>query len=676
MGIRTSVKQMLVRQQDKKYEAELAKLRVTYAQWVAEQEKKIVEAQPTEIEERVGLAEFVIYRQQKGQLAENAVERINAYFVRHPEIEMVYGDEDLLSESGERVIPWFKPCWSPDTYRAFFYVGSVVAVRSRLLQKLGEPVTVTEGESTGKEIVFSKAEEIRPLMDRLFLAAGGFERSCHTIGHLEEVLFHGTFGTAGIGLQGPAGTDRNENAEQTPWEEYRTAAESAKLSVELAAKAAQQARELFAGELMVSVVIPSKDNPSVLEDCLRSLTKRPEGSVPIEILLIDNGSNEENKKKTEQLAEEIRDGGTPIRYVYEPAEFNFSAMCNRGAELAEGKLLLFLNDDMELCGNDWLDKMVSRALQPYVGSVGLKLYYPDSVKIQHDGIVNLPVGPVHKLQFMEDDRSYYFGRNRFTQDCVAVTGACLLIRTEVFREAGGFREALRVAYNDVELGFRLLEMGYYNVVWNDRFAYHHESLSRGSDDSPEKMQRLIQERELLYQMHPQFRGEDPFYPKGLNREGLDSRVVPAYLTDRNILQEPSWIEGLPGGGTLQNIRKDDCLMARVETAGPERIQGYSVILGDDNACYEKYLLLLPEGEAEGQSVRSMRLLPAYRQELEENLPDQKNVALGGFCVRREGEQLPAGNYTIAVLAVNRISKLKLWNTTGKYLTVELPAAKE
>ena len=301
------------------------------------------------------------------------------------------------------------------------------------------------------------------------------------------------------------------------------------------------------------MIIPSKDNPSVLGKCLRSLTQRPEGSVPVEILLIDNGSNEENRKKTEQLVEEIRTAGTPIRYVYEPAEFNFSTMCNRGAELADGKLLLFLNDDIELCENDWLDKMVSRALQPYVGSVGLKLYYPDSVKIQHDGIVNLPVGPVHKLQFMEDDRSYYFGRNRFTQDCVAVTGACLLIRTEVFREAGGFREVLRVAYNDVELGFRLLEMGYYNVVWNDRFAYHHESLSRGSDESPEKMQRLVQERELLYQMHPQFRGEDPFYPKGLNREGLDSRVVPAYLTDRNVLQEPFWKRGLPGGEELQKL---------------------------------------------------------------------------------------------------------------------------
>lgn len=677
MGIRTSVKQMFIRQQDKRYEAELSKLRVTYAQWAAEQEKRIVDADSTGIEERVGLAEFVIYRQQKGQLADNAVERINAYFVEHPEAEIVYGDEDLLSEDGERVIPWFKPCWSPDMFRAYFYVGSVIAVRSRLLQKLGETVVVTEGESTGKEILFEKAGEIRLLMDRLFLTAGGFERGCHTIGHMEEVLFHGTFGTSGIGIQGPEETAREEaKAEQTPWEEYRTSAESAKLSVELAARAAEKAGKLFSGELMVSVIIPSKDNPEVLTKCLISLTKRPEGSVPIEILLIDNGSNEENKKKTEQLAEAVRADGTPIRYIYEPAEFNFSAMCNRGAALAEGKLLLFLNDDIELCENDWLDKMVARVMQPYVGSVGLKLYYPDSVMIQHDGIVNLPVGPVHKLQYMEDDRSYYFGRNRFTCDCVAVTGACLLIRAEIFREAGEFREALRVAYNDVDLGFRLVEMGYYNVVINDRFAWHHESLSRGSDEGSEKMQRLTQERELLYQMHPQFRGEDPFYPKGLNREGLDSRMVPAYLTDRNILQEPSWRSGLPEGEILQNIRRDDCLMARVETAGPERIQGYSVILGDDNACYEKYLLLFPCGEVEGQSVWSMKLMPAYRQELEENLPDQKNVALGGFCVRREGEQLPVGNYMIAVLAVNRVSKLKLWNTTGKYLTAELTAAKE
>ena len=478
---------------------------------------------------------------------------------------------------------------------------------------------MTENESTGKEILFTDAGEIRSLMDRLFLGAGGFERDCHSIGHMETVLFHGTFSEDGIGIQGPDARADRDSRECTPWENYQQTKESPQLAVE--------------------------------------------------ILLVDNGSSAGNKQKTEELIGRIREGGVPVRYIYEPAEFNFSAMCNRGAELAEGKFLLFLNDDIEVCGNDWLDKMVIRAMQPYVGSVGLKLYYPDSVKIQHDGIVNLPVGPVHKLQFMEDDKSYYFGRNCFDLNCVAVTGACLLIRTEVFRETGGFREALRVAYNDVDLGFCLVEMGYYNVVLNDCFAYHHESLSRGSDESPEKMRRLTEERELLYQMHPQFRGVDPFYPMGLNREGLDSRVVPAYLTDRNLLQEPAW-QCESRQELLENARQDDCLMARVETAGPERIQGYSVILGDDNACYDKFLVLFPE-DTQGQreadrKVWTMNILPAYRQELEENLPDQKNVALGGFCVKRKTEQLPPGTYGIAVLAVH----LKLWNTTGKYMTEE------
>lgn len=194
---------MLVRQQDRKYEAELAKLRVTYAQWAAEQEKKIAETVVTEIGERAGLAEFVIYRQQKGQLAENAVERINAYFVKHPEAEIVYGDEDLLSENGERVIPLVQALLGSGYLPGFLLCGKRRGSAEQTAAETGGPGVVTEGESTGREIVFSKAEEIRPLMDRLFLAAGGFERGCHTIGHLEEVLFHGTFGTAGIGLQGP-----------------------------------------------------------------------------------------------------------------------------------------------------------------------------------------------------------------------------------------------------------------------------------------------------------------------------------------------------------------------------------------------------------------------------------------------------------------------------------------
>lgn len=608
MSVQSAVKQILIRQQDRRYEKKLADKKISYDRWIREHEKNFPEAGES-------AEEFVIFRQREGMLAEKAAEHIGVRFAEHPELMILYGDEDLLQE--ERVSPWFKPDWSPDTYRACFYPGSVIAVRRCLLE-----------QESRKEILFSDAEEIRPIMDALFQKAGGFERGCRAIGHMEEILFHG----------------KTEEIRRS----YLQTPEGAELKKAFLSGGTEE-------QPLVSVIIPSKDNPAVLEKCLSSLKDNGD---PLEIIVVDNGSSAKNKEAAERLT-----AGDGMRYVYEPAEFNFSAMCNRGAQLARGGLLLFLNDDMEMQGEGWLSDMAERAMLPYVGAVGLKLYYPDSVRIQHDGIVNLSVGPVHKLQFLEDDREYYFGRNRLDCNCVAVTGACLMLEKKKFEEAGGFRDALRVAYNDVELGFRLLELGYYNVVLNQHFAYHHESLSRGNDEMPEKRRRLAAERTLLYRLHPDFYGKDPYYPWGLNREGLDSRIVPAYLTDRNVKQSPAW---KPYGESLETIRRDDCLMARVETAGPERIQGYSVVLGDDNACYDKYLLLI----SENAGVFSMKTEPAYRQDLEENLPDQKNVALGGFCVDRSGEHLPCGNYRIAVLAVNRVSRLRLWNDTGKELAVE------
>ena len=132
MGIRTAVKQILVRQQDKKYEAELAKRRVTYEQWAMEQEA----ARPM-VPQVEATQEFVIVRQKKGRLAENAEEKICAFFGQHPEVEILYGDEDLWAVGAERTTPWFKPCWSPDTYRSQLYPGSVIAVRKTLLEKAG-----------------------------------------------------------------------------------------------------------------------------------------------------------------------------------------------------------------------------------------------------------------------------------------------------------------------------------------------------------------------------------------------------------------------------------------------------------------------------------------------------------------------------------------------------------
>lgn len=625
MSVKDTVKRLLTKKYDAAYERALSVKKVSYDRWVREREQSRGERRTLKPEADLSAVSFVIWRQRRGRLAQGAEVQIAAFFADHPEVNILYGDEDLLLEDGSRDKPWYRPCWSPDTYRSFFYVGSVIAVRTGLLREAGVelPGNAETAEDFPGEQVFESAGELRVLMDRLFRAAGGFERGCAQIAHLEEILFH--------------------VEDECVWEEYLGAAGTEQWPV--------------APEGLVSVIIPSRDNPKVLEKCLTALQRSTGSRLRLEIIVVDNGSSPENRSRVESLTQ-------GMKYCYEPAEFNFSAMCNRGAGLAQGRLLLFLNDDVEVTADDWLERMAAYAILPYAGAVGLKLYYPDSVRIQHDGIVNLPVGPVHKLQFFEDDKSYYFGRNRFTCNCIAVTGACLMMEAEKFWEAGGFPETLRVAYNDVALGFELRKLGYQNVVVNERHAFHHESLSRGSDESREKQQRLVAERELLYRMYPDLEGKDPCYPAGLSREGLDSRMTPAYVYAGNRVQDSDW---KPCPYSLEKLRRDECLMVRVESSGPEKIQGYGVVLADDNACYQMYLLLLPEEEQ--QKPVYMRVEGQYRQDLEENLPDQKHVALDGFCVSRQGEKLPRGSYRIALLAVNRVTGGKLWNESGKVLSV-------
>lgn len=624
LQIKKAVKQLLTRRLDVKYEKRLSERKVDYDTWVREQERDVITENDRDAAE--GREEFVLFLQKNGRLSSGAMSRIRAYFAGHEECLILYGDEDVMGASGVRENPWYKPCWSPDLYLDCFYPGSVIAVRRYLAQRL-----LAQEDMEGGCVMFDRAEEIRHLLNDLLTEAGGFERNCQTISRLPAILFHA--------------------ADSAVWETYMGSA------------VPSQSKEMEAGRTaLVSVIIPSKDNPAVLKKCLDSL-QRYAAPQEFEIIVVDNGSSVENRKAVEQMTR-------GMTYLYRPMEFNFSAMCNLGVGQARGSLLLFLNDDVEMCSGDWLAMMREKAVQPYVGAVGLKLRYPDSLRIQHDGITNLPVGPVHKLQFFEDNNCYYFGRNLFNYNCLAVTAACLMIEKKKLLAVGSFREELRVAYNDVELGFRLWEAGYQNVVLNHSYAVHHESLSRGNDETWEKQRRLESERELLYKLHPKLYGKDPYYPEQLNNEGLDSRILPGYINARNTVQHPAWKKIKK---QLVGYREDACVMARVETAGPERIQGYSAILGDDNACYERYLILETESELESEQDNKrmfcMKLEKQYRDDLEENMPDQKNVALGGFRVSRSAEKLEPGIYRIGVLAVHRLNGLKLLGWSGKCLHV-------
>ena len=596
---------------DKQYEKKCASRKILYKDWVASME----EAESSSAGDRAE-AVFLSYAE-NGAWADGAKERAEAFLSAHPEVCVVYGDEDVETAPGQYENPWLKPCWSPDTYLWKDYLGEAVAVRKSF---------------------YEKAEE--KSRDGLLKAAGGFTKGCQSIAHINGILFH----------------------RKTDWFTGET---NSSMTREKTAGGQTDCRDAKKqGMPYISVIIPSKDNAVVLKKCLDTL-KKTAADISYEVLLVDNGSGEAVKKKIEEMTADAPD----ILYIYEPMEFNFSKMCNLGAERAKGSLLLFLNDDIEATHTGWLSDMAKLAERPHVGAVGCKLLYPDTDKIQHVGITNLPMGPVHKLQFLRDNKCYYDNRNRGIRNVSAVTAACLMVRREVFEEAGGFCESMQVAFNDVDFCFTLLEKGYYNAVCNHIHLLHHESMSRGADESEEKLKRLHRERTMLYDRHPGLNGKDLFYHDWLNRTGLDTRIQPAYWSGREIADVQAAKEVAKESNeayVLKNARKDRCLLVRIEAADASHISGYGVVLGSDNACFNGKLLLERKGRQ--PAVYELDFTEQYRQDLQENMPDQKNVALCGFHVNI-AEPLPEGEYRIGMLATDKISGSSLMNYSNRTFIV-------
>lgn len=637
MSLRSAVKQILTGYMDRQYKFCLSKRRLGYTQWIEHWDEHWDRKEMDQEDEPWAASDIFLFYSSHGKLAEGTRNRIAGYFRQHPEVAIVYGDEDVW-DTGIRRMPWFKPDWSPDTFLSYFYFGSVVAVRKELLvkTKLNFLKDNFEDNSVGqnKEFIVEKSfdhvEEILPMICKSVAAAGGFTRGGHGIGHIKGILFH---------------CDGEEVLRS-----YGSVCPGKCLAKDIH----------HIGQARLSVIIPSRDNPDLLMKAVDSVLKQRTGPEAIlqEIIIVDNGSSGENRGCIQAYINRINKN-TDVIYLYQPMEFHFSRMCNMGAEAAHGNVFLFLNDDVELAWEGTFVHMAELAMRPYTGAVGLKLYYPGTRTIQHAGITNLPVGPVHKLQFLSDGEEYDFLRNRVDYNVLAVTGACLMTAEHKFNEAGGFADELPVAFNDVDLCFRLYELGYVNVSVNGEWAYHHESVSRGEDETPEKLARLMGERQKLYERHPGLEGTDPYFAEGLEREVLDTRIRPAWVTSGNRRQE-----GTPErfSGDLKRCREDKCLLVRIEYCGIDGIQGYSVVLGDDNACYRMELIL--KGS---QGIYSLPLVPQYRPDLEENMADQKNVALSGFLVSFKAGGLPLGEYRVGMLAVNRVSGLRLVNWSNRYL---------
>jgi O-antigen biosynthesis protein len=218
-------------------------------------------------------------------------------------------------------------------------------------------------------------------------------------------------------------------------------------------------------------------------------------------------------------------------YTYD-IPFNYSKIKNFGVSKANGKYLLFLNNDTEVITPDWIEVMVEQAQRPSIGAVGVKLLYPDDT-IQHIGIVvGLGGFAGHGHRYFAIEEAGHFGVIISITNFSAVTAACLMCQHEVFDKIGGFDEDLPVAFNDVDFCLKLAKAGLQNVCVPHASLYHHESKSRGLEDTPEKQARFKHDSQLMSERWATFFEQDPCYNVNLTLSHSDYRV-----RERDIDQE-------------------------------------------------------------------------------------------------------------------------------------------
>ena len=548
--------------------------------------------------------------------------------------DIIYPDEDFLdiyasgAESLDDALvetlfrtPFKKPDYSPDTLMSFPYMGSCFAVRTAFARTVPRPAKTLE-----------IPDEVR-IYDFLLRCMQKTDK----IKHVPEILFHRFL---------PEDVKKDEDGQISDEAIYESLYKIYNKAGYCLARDAAKSRlgyddipESEDGSPLVSVIIPSKDHSAMLKTCIDDVLEARDGH-KIEIIVVDNGSAQSEKEAVEEYLNGIKNVVT--KYIYEEEEFNFSKMCNTGANAARGSYLLFLNDDVEAEDSTFLTQMLKTASLPHVGAVGVKLLYPDWQSIQHVGITDINRGPSHKLLSFDDRKNHYFGRNKYVWDVLAVTGACLMVSKEKYFNAGGFHDKMKVGYNDVDLCVKLYEQGYYNVADCTVALIHHESVARGYDSKDAaKRARLKEERTLFYELHPWVKEYgDPFYAKGLDMDTVSYEIsVPvAYkLTDlRNQCRMENKFITRPSAKVSFNTERFEYEPGIAGDAEDAYVfEGWSLINKADNALYSRLFCLIPldEDDKFKKPHLECKVCPKYREDVRKVFPDAKNARLAGFVCR-------------------------------------------
>ena len=354
------------------------------------------------------------------------------YVALHPEWALIYGDDDSVTVDGDFHSPRFKPDLDLEFLRSTDYVGGFFIARQTLID-------------AGGHSVIAGAESYDLLLRAIDVSGEA------AVGHIPEILAHcPDFAPARVSDEGAAEALRQHFARR-----------KIPVSIEPGLVVGETRHVVYLHEKKpkVSIIIPTKNRLDLLSPCLETLfnnTFWPNW----ELLIVDNGSDDPN---VSVFYDELRERfPEKVKIIDVAGDFDFSAMNNRAAREAEGEYLLLLNNDTECIHGEWLDEMMSHAQRPDVGIVGARLLFPDTLNLQHAGMVLGLAG--HVFFNRPHDKPVYLNRAFVDQEYRMLTGACLLIRASIFNQAAGLDPGFKLLFQDTDLCLRAGELGY-RVIW-------------------------------------------------------------------------------------------------------------------------------------------------------------------------------------------------------------------
>lgn len=412
---------------------------------------------------------------------------------RCADAELIYSDEDELDAGGMRHSPLFKPQWNPDLLLSQPYVGCAIWVRGDKLPQLMPAGGLPCASSVGNW-------QAKLALNALSI---GSETEIVNVKHISRILFH----RASPFTLSPA--DDYASLVRLSLQEMQC---SAQVIPGRVVNSARVKWSVPSPQPLVSLLVPTRDGVEILKPCVDAILERTNYR-HFELLILDNQSS---CSRTLAYMAEVEERDARVKVLRWNHDFNYSAINNFGAKHSKGDIIGLINNDVEPIDGEWLTEMVSQASRPEVGCVGAKLYYPNGT-IQHGGVV-LGVGGVagHAHRFFQHNEEGYAGRLQLVQNLTAVTAACLLLRREVFEKVGGLNEPdLAVAYNDVDLCLKVHELGLRNLWTPYAELYHHESISRGADDTPKKRARALKEARYMREQWGPLLDRDPAYNPNL-----------------------------------------------------------------------------------------------------------------------------------------------------------------